>query len=98
MIIEVDDIDIDCEHFGAKSDFLEIRDGASESSPIIKVFCGDKSNTPAVMTTTQNNMRIRLAFHTWLIYILVISFSPQIQIKRLWQRHWIPDKVQLHQW
>ena len=39
------------------SDFLEIRDGNSEESPLIGKFCGDKS--PASIQSTQNQIWIR---------------------------------------
>ena len=46
-------MDIDC-----LSDFLEIRDGESDSLLISKL-CGDGSNVPAFITTSQNYMYIR---------------------------------------
>ena len=60
IAIEIIDIDIDCEIFGSFSDFLEIRDGDSESSPLMDKFCGNKSNAPTMMETSQNNLWIRL--------------------------------------
>ena len=52
-------VDIDCRETNSASDFLEIRDGESENSPVIGKLCGNSSNVPAFMTTTQNYMRIR---------------------------------------
>ena len=50
-------MDIDCQ--GTPSDYIELRDGDSEGSPLMGSFCGDRSNAPAVMQTTQNHLRIR---------------------------------------
>ena len=50
-------MDIDCQ--GAPSDYIEIRDGNSEESPLMGIFCGNGSNAPAFLQTTQNYMRIR---------------------------------------
>lgn len=50
-------IDIDCQ--GTTSDFLEVRDGNSEKSPLMGRFCGNVSNVPALMQSTQNHLRIR---------------------------------------
>ena len=38
-------------------DFIEIRDGYTEESPLIGKFCGDKN--PAFIQSTQNQIRIR---------------------------------------
>ena len=50
-------MDINCQ--GTPSDFIEMRDGLSEESPLIGVFCGNGSNVPDIMQTTQNHLRIR---------------------------------------
>ena len=50
-------MDIDCQ--GTPSDFIELRDGNSEDSPLIGQFCGNGTHIPAFMQTTQNNLRIR---------------------------------------
>ena len=50
-------MDIDCQ--GTPPDYIELRDGDSEDSPLMGSFCGDRSNVPAVMQTTQNHLRIR---------------------------------------
>ena len=47
-------MDIDCQ-----SDYIELRDGNSEDSPLMGTFCGNGSNVPDFMQTTQNNFRIR---------------------------------------
>ena len=52
-------MDINCQNYNSASDFLEIRDGESKSSPVVGKLCGNGSNIPAFMTTTQNYMRIR---------------------------------------
>ena len=60
ITIEIVEIDIDCEIFGDLSDFIELRDGDSESSPLIGRFCGNMSNDlPKEMKTSQNNLWIR---------------------------------------
>ena len=50
-------MDIDCQ--GKQSDFIEMRDGSSQDSPLMGRFCGNGSNVPAFMQTTQNHLRIR---------------------------------------
>ena len=50
-------IDIDCQ--GRPFDYLEIRDGNLEDSPLMARFCGNGRNIPGSMLTTQNHMRIR---------------------------------------
>ena len=50
-------MDIDCQ--GTPSDFIELRDGNSEDSPLMGQFCGNGTHIPAFMHTTQNNLRIR---------------------------------------
>ena len=50
-------MDIDCQE--TLSDFIEMRDGNSEASPLMGRFCGNGSNLPALMQTTQNYLRIR---------------------------------------
>ena len=50
-------MDIDCQ--GISSDFIEMRDGNSDDSPLMARFCGNYSNTPDFMHTTQNHLRIR---------------------------------------
>ena len=50
-------MDIDCQ--GKSSDYIEMRDGNTEESPHQWRFCGDGSNVPDFMQTTQNHLRIR---------------------------------------
>ena len=50
-------VDIDCQ--GKPSDYIEMRDGNSEDSPLMARICGNVSNVPDFMQTTQNQMRIR---------------------------------------
>ena len=50
-------MDIDCQ--ATPSDFIEMRDGNSEESPLIGRYCGNGSNVPDLMQTTQNHLRIR---------------------------------------
>ena len=51
------DMDIDCNII--ESDNLEIRDGHSGKSPKIAEVCGNGSNIPSFMVTSQNSLRIR---------------------------------------
>ena len=50
-------LDIDCQ--GTPSDFIELRDGYFENSPLMITFCGNRSNVPDIIQTTQNHLRIR---------------------------------------
>ena len=50
-------MDIDCN--GITSDFMEIRDGNSDISPLMGKFCGDETIIPPEMTSTQNQLWIR---------------------------------------
>ena len=56
-------MDIDCQKVqtsgGLKADYIELRDGYSEDSPIMAKICGNGSNVPIVIMTTQNHLRIR---------------------------------------
>ena len=52
-------VDIDCQ--GTPSDYMEMRDGNTKESPLMRRFCGNGSNVPDFMQTTQNNLRIRWA-------------------------------------
>ena len=51
-------MDLIC-HSAAGSDFIEMRDGNSGDSPLMGRFCGNGSNVPDFMQTTQNFLRIR---------------------------------------
>ena len=58
--IEIVETDIKCDPFGSFSDLLEIRDGDSETSPLIGRYCGNKSyDLPKEMSTSQNDLWIR---------------------------------------
>ena len=50
-------MDINCE--GISSDYIEMSDGYSMDSPLMARFCGNGSNVPDFMQTSQNHMRIR---------------------------------------
>ena len=53
-------MDINCQGLTTRtSDYIEMRDGNSEESPLMGRICGNGSNVPAFMQTTQNHMRIR---------------------------------------
>ena len=56
-------MDIDCKKIqtsgGLKADYIELRDGNSENSPLMARFCGNNNNVPYFFQTTQNNLRIR---------------------------------------
>ena len=56
-------MDIDCQEVvtseGLQSDYIEMRDGKTEESPLMGRFCGNGSNVPNFMQTTQNHLRIR---------------------------------------
>ena len=50
------EIDIHC---SPESDYLEMRDGNSETSPLIIRFCGNGTNVPSYLTTSQNSLWMR---------------------------------------
>ena len=53
-------MDIDCQGLTTlTSDYIEMRDGNSEDSPLMARFCGNGSNIPNYMQSTQNHLRIR---------------------------------------
>lgn len=51
-------MDIKCHDVG--SDYIEIRDGNLEDSPLIGKWCGNGSDVPAFISSTQNYFKIRL--------------------------------------
>ena len=58
--ISFHNMDIDCQGLTTlTSDYIEMRDGHSEDSPLMGRFCGNSSNVPDFMQTTQNHLRIR---------------------------------------
>ena len=53
-------MDVDCQEMErTPSDYIEMRDGSSQDSPLMGLFCGNGSNVPDFMQTTQNHLRIR---------------------------------------
>ena len=50
-------MDVNCQGF--PSDYVEMRDGDSEDSPLLGKFCGNGSNVPQFMKTSQKHLRIR---------------------------------------
>ena len=52
-------MDVKCHETYSTSDYIEMRDGNSEDSPVMGRFCGKGSNVLTVMQTTQNYLRIR---------------------------------------
>ena len=52
-------VDIVCEDLAPGSDFIEMRDGKYENSPLIGKFCGNGTSIPPVIGSTQNYLRIR---------------------------------------
>ena len=52
-------MDVNCQKTHSSYDYIEMRDGNSENSPLMGIFCGDGGNVPAFMQTTQNHLRIR---------------------------------------
>ena len=55
--ISFNSMDLNCHADG--SDYIEIRDGNARDSPLMGKFCGNGSNVPTFMQTSQNHMRIR---------------------------------------
>ena len=52
-------MDVNCQKTYSSYDYIEMRDGNSEDSPLMGRFCGNESDVPAFMQTTQNHLRIR---------------------------------------
>ena len=52
-------LDIVCQDLLAESDYIELRDGNSENSPLMGIFCGSDNNVPVFMQTNKNFLRIR---------------------------------------
>ena len=61
-------MDIDCQEVltseDLTSDYIDMRDGSSEESPLMGRFCGNGSNVPDFMQTTQNHLRLRWTKNT----------------------------------
>ena len=87
--INVSFISMDVNCHAAGSDYIEMRDGSSEDSPLMGKVCGNISVVPAFMQTTQNFLRIRqeekyfsLSIKHTILYNRLILTS-QIYIKLL---------------
>ena len=52
-------MDINCHETHSTSDYMEIRDGISEDSPLMARLCGNNNTDPKFMQTTQNYLRIK---------------------------------------
>ena len=57
-------MDIDCQEVftsseGLTPDYIELRDGNSEESPLMGRFCENGRTVPDFMQTSQNHLRIR---------------------------------------
>ena len=53
-------VDINCDGLTLPtSDYIEMRDGNSEGSPLLARICGNGSDVPNFMQTTQNHLRVR---------------------------------------
>ena len=50
-------MDINCN--GTPSDYIEMRNGISEDSPLMGRLCGDSSQVPLFLQTRKNNLRIK---------------------------------------
>ena len=59
FIISIRLISVDTNCHSTGSDYLEMRDGKSMSSPLMVKFCGNSSNIPGFLQTTQNHLWIR---------------------------------------
>ena len=86
-------MDIVCQEMYSQSDYIEMRDGKTEESPIMGQFCGNGKKIPSVIISTQNNLWIR--WGNKLEYM--IDNSPfilsQIQIKLPWEWDRIPAQI-----
>ena len=61
-------INFDLEYSSVCSfDYLEIRDGESEGSPLLGKFCGEKSNVPQFLHSSGNQL--------WIRFNTVVKFS-----------------------
>ena len=68
--ITINNIDINCDYFGkatgyglllasGRTDYVEMRDGASAESPVMIRHCGNGAKIPSIMQTTQSFLWIR---------------------------------------
>ena len=77
-------MDIDCqEMFGSESDYIEMRDGINEDSPLMGRFCGNETDIPKIIQTSQNNLRIRWTWmraHVNFLLFSILTGSNQITL------------------
>ena len=52
-------LDIICKGLSTGSDYLEIRDGNADDSPLIGKFCGNSSHVPPILQSTKNHLRLK---------------------------------------
>ena len=52
-------MDISCHKENGTSDYVEMRDGNSEDSPLMGKICGGLYDVPDFVQTTQSHLRIR---------------------------------------
>ena len=52
-------MDIACQKTGYTSDYIEFRDGGNENSQMMGRFCGNSTNIPSHMQTSQNFLWVR---------------------------------------
>ena len=52
-------MDVNCQKTHSSHDYIEMRDGKTEDSPLMQKFCGNESEVPAFIQTTQNHMLLR---------------------------------------
>ena len=57
--VNISFISMDIVCHGITSDLVEFRDGNDEESPLIGKFCGNMSDVPDFIVTSQNSLRIR---------------------------------------
>ena len=70
--INLIDVDINCQKtkskyiyentLGIPTDFIELRDGSHKGSPLIVKSCGNTTNFPTAVQSTQNHLWIRFLF------------------------------------
>ena len=57
--ISIANMDIACQKTGYTSDYIEFRDGGNENSQMMGRFCGNSTNIPSLMQTSQNFLWVR---------------------------------------
>ena len=78
-------MDIVCEEIYSTSDYIEFRDGSSKEAPVMGRFCGNGSNLPQFMHTTQNNLWIKWACMIW----KWLSLKPYNSFCRFHSNHFV---------